>query len=311
MDVHRHVDEVTDSELPGKLVVISYLLENPPSKLEEIIRGLLLPERLTLPTTQRDNGFNRFPTEYGKFIRSTAYRMSQLATRALQVALWRTGACGGPLEIEICPSSLFWRNKPARGENVKDTDWRQVPSGLITIELPDTSFFDLNLSIAPQISQLLEENVLQPLGHDLLREAWRIHDLNPRAALVVAVAAVETGIKQFVACQLPQTDWLLRNMPSPPLYKLLKELLPTVPSKAKGNATVPPLNKSIIRSITEAVEKRNSLVHVGTADISEEWLKRVLGDVRRLLYELDYHNGNEWAPKVSETVVYPCDFTQA
>ena len=302
MDVHRDVGEVTDSDDPRKLVVVTYLVSKPPSNAATVICG---PRSggARLPTTKVGDGLDSFPSEYREFLQCTARRMSELATRAFQVALWRTGARGGPPGVEIYPLHLFWRHEPAKGESVRDTGWRQVPSGIVMARVPDLSFFDLDESIAPHISQLLDENVPQPLGHDLLREAWRIHESNPRAALVVVVAAAETGIKQFVAGQLPQTEWLLRNVPSPPIHKLMGDLLPTVPSKAKGHNTVPPLDKSIIRAVREAVEKRNSLVHVGTVEIGDEWLAGVFREVRRLLYELDYHSGNEWAPKVAEKVL--------
>lgn len=301
MDVHRDIGEVTDSEDPRKLVVVTYLLSSPPSNVATVISGSR-PNHPTVPTTKLGDGLDSFPTEYREFLHCTAHRMSELATRAFQVALWRTGARGGPPGVEIYPLHLFWKHEPAAGEAVLDTKWRQVPSGIVMLGVPDVSFFDLDESVAPYISQMLDEDLPQPLGHDLLREAWRIHESNSRAALVVVVAAVETGLKQFIANQLPQTEWLLRNLPSPPLYKLLKDLLPTVPSKAKGHSTVPHLDKSIIRAVKEAVEKRNSLVHVGTAEIGQEWLASVFREARRLLYELDYHTGNEWAPKVAEKV---------
>jgi len=173
---------------------------------------------------------------------------------------------------------------------------------MVSLGLPDASFLDLDDSIAPEISLLLDDAAQQPLGHDLLREAWRVHESNPRAAVVVAVAAIEIGLKQFIANQLPQTEWLLRNVPSPPLHKLLRDLLPTVPSKAKGHGTIPALDGSIVRVVKEAVEKRNSLVHVGGAEVGEEWLATLFQGARRLLYELDYHSGYEWAPKVADNV---------
>lgn len=301
MDVHRDVGDVTDSDDPRKLVVVTYLVSEPPA---DVAMVLSVPQTsgTTAPTTKLCDGLDSYPSVYREFLLGTARRMSELATRALQLALWRTGARGGPPGIEIYPLHLFWRHEPPQGEVILDSGWHQVPSGIVELGLPDFSFLDLDESISLHISRLLEEDVPQPLGHDLLREAWRIHESNPRAALVVVVAAIETGVKQFIADRLPQTEWLLRNLPSPPLHKLLKDLLPTVPSKANGHNTVPAFDKAILRAVSEAVERRNSLVHVGTAEIGGEFLARVFHESRRLLYELDYHSGNEWAPKVAERV---------
>ena len=265
-------------------------------------RHRLLGQAPSFVTPQSGDGFDPFPMEYREFVHRTARRMSELATRAFDVALWRTGARSGPPGIEIYPQQLFWKLQPAEGEAVLNSDWRQVPTGMVSLGLPDASFLDLDDSIAPEISLLLDDAAQQPLGHDLLREAWRVHESNPRAAVVVAVAAIEIGLKQFIANQLPQTEWLLRNVPSPPLHKLLRDLLPTVPSKAKGHGTIPALDGSIVRVVKEAVEKRNSLVHVGGAEVGEEWLATLFQGARRLLYELDYHSGYEWAPKVADNV---------
>lgn len=301
MDVHRDVGEVTERHDPRRLIVISYLTTNPPAAAAAVIND---PQshRQRDQTKKASDGLDPFPNEYREFVQRTGRRMSYLASRALQVALWRTGARGGPAEIEIYPLHLFWRRQPATGEVVLESDWRQIPSGIVTVEMPDLSFFDLDESIAPHISLLLNEPVPQLLGHDLLREAWRIHESNPRAAVIVAVAAIETGVKQFLASQLPQTEWLLRNLPSPPLHKLLRDLLPTVPSKAKGYNTLPALDSSTVRAVKEAVEKRNALVHVGEAEVGEEWLATLFREARRLLYELDYHSGHDWARIVAEKV---------
>ena len=48
------------------------------------------------------------------------------------------------------------------------------------------------------------------------------------------------------------------------------------------------------------VEKRNALVHVGRAEVSEDWLANLIREVRCHLDVLDYHSGHEWAPKVAE-----------
>jgi hypothetical protein len=43
-------------------------------------------------------------------------------------------------------------------------------------------------------------------------------------------------------------------------------------------------------------------VHVGQVDLDREWLTTVFQVVRRLLYQLDYHAGYEWASGVAEIV---------
>lgn len=301
LDVHRDVGGVTEEEDPRQLILVSYMVDDPPEAVAVVLNDPH-SHRAKVKTQKAADGLDSFPAEYREYLHPIARRMGSLATKALEVALWRTGTRGGPPGIKIYPLFMFWARQLVEGGIIPESDWSQVPSGIVTVGLPDESFFALDDSIASHISLLLNEAIPQPLGHDLLREAWRIHESNPRAAVVVAVAAIETGVKQFIANQLPETNWLLRNMPSPPLHKILRDFLPTVPSKAKGHQTVPPLDNSIVRVVKEAVEKRNSLVHVGGAEVEEEWLSRLFQEARHLLYDLDYHNGYEWAPKVAAKV---------
>lgn len=305
LDVHRDVGAVTDEEDPRKLVLVSYLAEEPSAA---VLTGITNPGsiRTAVVPPKAGDGFDSYPAEYRDFVSSVAHRMSNLATRALEVALWRTGARGGPPGIEVSPLQLFWRAQVTAEEGFLDSEWRQIPSGIVWVGLPDTSFFDLDAAIGSQVSQLLDEAIPQPLGHDLLREAWRIHESNPRAALVVVVAALETGLKQFIGSQLPQTDWILRNLASPPLHKIVRDLLPKIPSQAKGHTTVPAVGGAAVRAVREAVERRNSLVHVGQVEIDREWLTALFQVARRLLYQLDYHAGHEWASEVAERV-HPWD----
>jgi hypothetical protein len=47
--------------------------------------------------------------------------------------------------------------------------------------------------------------------------------------MILAVAAAEVGFKQFIVQMQPETKWLVANLPSPPLDKMLAEFL-TEPS---------------------------------------------------------------------------------
>ncbi len=120
--------------------------------------------RANVKTQKATDGLDSFPVEYREYLHRTARPMGDLATRALEVALWRTGARGGPPEIKIYPLHMFWTRQLVGGEIIPESNWRQVRSGIVTIGLPDASFFDLDDSVAPYISLLLDEATPQPLG---------------------------------------------------------------------------------------------------------------------------------------------------
>ena len=120
------------------------------------------------------------------------------------------------------------------------------------------------------------------------------------------MAAAEVGVKQFLAKQFPQTEWLLKYVQSPPLDKILKGLLPTVPSNAAGHMLVPAFEKALVTTIQEAAAHRNAVVHAGAVDFDGGWLTQLFRHVRRLLYLLDYHGGHtEWALEMKAENVPP------
>src|SRR5205085_9911444 len=111
------------------------------------------------------------------------------------------------------------------------------------------------------LTDLLKAEVQAPLGHVLFREAWRLREGNLRSALVMGVAAAETAVKAFIINAAPATSWLIETLQSPPLEKLIRDYLPTLPSKAVGFQTVPPIKKEMRSALKTAVEERNKVVH--------------------------------------------------
>lgn len=146
-----------------------------------------------------------------------------------------------------------------------------------------------------RIKQYVEQGLNEPLGHHLLLEAWSQMSDNPRSALVMAIAAAETGWKEFVAHNLPQTQWLLENLPSPPLEKMLRELMPTIKTKAHFIGKKTGFPPTLLNVLKKGVHYRNRTVHGSSTSLSRAELDEVLKAVRDLLYMLDAYNGMLWA----------------
>lgn len=124
-------------------------------------------------------------------------------------------------------------------------------------------------------------------------EAYELQNNNRRSALVLLVAAAEVGLKEYVANVGQDAAWLINNVPSPPLRKMLKEYLPMLPTIAGTKAARPP--KKIRRLLDQSNNKRNDIVHKGEADISHSDLADYLDAVNDFLYLLDVYTGHEWA----------------
>ncbi len=134
----------------------------------------------------------------------------------------------------------------------------------------------------------------EPAGHELLREAWNLRHDSPRSALMLGVAALEVGVKEFVSKLVPQSEWLCFEMPAPPVVKMLQEYLPKLPVELKINGKVF-IPEKIIETLKKAVVKRNRVTHKGMTVVNDESLADILTNIQMTLYFLDYYAGHSWA----------------
>lgn len=145
------------------------------------------------------------------------------------------------------------------------------------------------------VQPLLDSGETEPLGFELLSEAYEVSETNTRAALVIAVMALEVGFKGFVSDLTPDAEWLAMNAPSPPIEKMLREYLPTIPvtNRLPSDEVQPPPNETMT-VIRDAVVRRNAITHRGSK-ASLERLDQTLHAVGDVLRLLDFYKGHKWA----------------
>lgn len=114
---------------------------------------------------------------------------------------------------------------------------------------------------------------------------------NPETAIVLAVESVEVALKTCIAHLDDKTKWLMDNVPSPPLEKILKEYLPLL---VFPNAPAIP-NELINNSLKKAVCARNRIVHLGSYKADKEKIEKWLTDLGRIIAYLECYMGCEWA----------------
>jgi hypothetical protein len=134
-----------------------------------------------------------------------------------------------------------------------------------------------------------------PLGLQLLGEAWNQRITHPRSALVIGVTAAEIALKQLIGELAPDARWLVDNVPSPPIFKIARDYVPSLKVKArlKGKTLQPP--KKLLKRLLEAVELRNKVVHAGEAPPGPEELKEILVAMEDLVWICDLYTGHTWA----------------
>jgi len=207
--------------------------------------------------------------------------------RTIRVIRWRASSEGKPYPIRSTLDVGFrW--------SFDRSDWKPVENYIS---------FRISVHVRPKWSDECDKFLVtetpgeldEPVGHELLREAWANRAENPRSSIVLAVAAAEVGFKQFASKVLPDSAWILESVQSPPLVKMLKDLFPwsRLNVRINGQNVTPP--DSVTTTLEKAVHLRNDIVHGRAGNVNGKTATSVWVAVRDLLYFLDFAQGHQWA----------------
>lgn len=249
-----------------------------PEELANLARDGVVPHKWYNELVFWPQAFQQFEAQ----VASDIHAAGEYAVKCLR---WRLDAPGGHRALGNAKGIMFSLDGQA---------WSHMPMSLggearlVTIEpVPDGAVEFIESGVAPVGGE--------PLGHELLREARARKFADPRSSLLLAVTAAEVGMKEIVSDLCPDTTWLVENLPSPPVVKMLRELLPILPAKAAFGEKVLPPSEKALKVLTDAVNMRNRLTHTGRQRIEYEKLDEILTTVQDMLRLLDYYRGYTWA----------------
>jgi hypothetical protein len=212
---------------------------------------------------------------------------STAARRTLRLLRWRHG-----LDVPTQPFALM-----AAEWSLDQENWRMMPlrgQGRVR-----ASLVSLGVRAAERTSEaqrLLDAGLEMPIGHELLMEAEEFAFTSVRSSLVLSLAALEVGFKSLVSKLVPDAAWLVAEVPSPPLEKMLRDYLPLLPNVLEVNVgAANALTTTALAEVRKAVKLRNDLVHTGIAKIDGRWLDSWLQLCGDLLYLFDFYQGHRWA----------------
>jgi hypothetical protein len=151
--------------------------------------------------------------------------LSSLLKSTIELFRWRHGLAHGPTNTAQNVEAFF-----SGGGN----RWLEVSlvRGIrIVVEIATKK----SLTDVPseEIVRLVESGREEPVAHQLFREAWELRRSNPASALAIGMAAAEIGVKDLIASLVPYSRWLVKEMPSPSVVKILREYLPILPVRAR------------------------------------------------------------------------------
>lgn len=229
---------------------------------------------------------DQYPNPFTSYVDKTRKELSVYPRKAIKILRWRYAQQGPPSPIA------------SRGNyfSFDLTNWFPLP-GRHHIEFMARSYSVLRTEQINdnELVDLIQTEIDEPLAHELYREAQELKFSNPRSCLILAISSLEIGVKECIFKLIPNSEWLVKNLPTPPILKILKEYFPLLPcvKKFSGNVLSPP--NTILDTIEKGISIRNELTHKGIGAPKRETLEEILDAVYDVLWLCDYYCGFEWA----------------
>jgi len=229
------------------------------------------------------------PSDIIDLIKNAESDLASEAERLLRLIRWRQ-FCDAPGEI-FKHSALYWR--------VGEGDFPITPhNGDPSRELTIHGMFGVHWSEehSTDLQELWNErDVIEPLGHTLLREARDLASTSPRSSILMMTTALETAVKMHISSIAPDTMWLMQEIPSPPIFKVLRDYIPLIHRNRGIELDFWNFVKPLINRVQKLTEVRNKVAHTGKIPDHAGPLQDDFELVLDFLYLLDVLEGHEWA----------------
>ena len=83
--------------------------------------------------------------------------------------------------------------------------WYNMPHSM-SVGIGQSRGIDPTPNTIHQVSDVLAAAHGEPIGHELIREAFDNVPMNPRSALLIGVSALETGLKDYTRSRIPYSE---------------------------------------------------------------------------------------------------------
>jgi hypothetical protein len=196
------------------------------------------------------------------------YRAQNELERLFKLLRWKYTLGTG--QLKYLSENIFWSlDRENWNSVVRCPPPENVQARMIEVKSLDTRI----------IKVLMEKGEAEPIFFELLREANSISRTNLESAFVIAVSAFEVAAKHLIKNHLPETEWLIDEIPSPPIEKIIRHLFP----KLIPGLT---LTESQINDLKSTISIRNKLVHSGRVGNDRETLFKFMNFINDFIREI-------------------------
>jgi hypothetical protein len=273
----------------GRPMVGAFSTHRVPRLWTEILQGIEVGKWPAgfVPGTPSSYLFDFYPREMQDFCTTSAEGLRDQLREFFGLLRWRLNSNVSAGD-QISPGQLEWSDDGRAWYKLRR---RWSLSAQIIPEI----------SLSPQVQGFMDDlvrtNTKEPLGRDIWHVAVKA---DPRTAIILAVTAVEVEVKRLISEVVPESEWFVANLPTPPIFRLIKSYLPTIIDIPSDH--LPP--RRLMGMLEKAVNLRNSFVHGGfptsggwaaASDMSPQDVEKVLEASSDLLWLFDLYRGRTWA----------------
>lgn len=240
--------------------------------------------------------FNLLPKGAKPWFKQVRAEMSEQLANFVKTLRWAQNTAGG--HRPFASLGAYW--------SLNGEDWHDFPSETY-VKIWQPRPIEASEAARVRITVIVNDHVHEPISHDLMREARELVSRTPRSALLVAFAALETGIKGQLKRMIPDASSLIDEMPSPPLLKMFQEILPST-IKAKGLTSDHfPLKRDAKEYLQKWVTQRNQVTHGTKHSVDADKVEEFIKFAKDILYLLDHVEGHDWALDHLESGIWATD----
>lgn len=280
--IKKIFDSLQENKFPGDENISELIQKNE----ENALPLGILKEYEELYQKVENIPLSYFPEPFQSYVRQVHTELYNYIMRTIDVFRWRYSKYGK--HNPLLNGAMAW--------SYDGTSWKIVPQN---IQMNFSGFAEppIPQDASQEVSKIVKEGFTEPVGHELYREARFLSSNNPRSSVVVAIAAIEVGIKECIGALVPNSQWLVSNIASPPIVRILTEYLPQLPAKNKIKGEVLPPPRQIIDILKKGVSIRNNITHKGGPAPKHHTIEEIFSAVKDTLWLLDFYSGHQWAFK--------------
>jgi hypothetical protein len=228
------------------------------------------------------------PEEIQNLLESVDTELASKMDRFLYLLRWRQDFDSESRVVNN--RSLYWRTKEG------DYPIAPMEGGPRTVTMPCMLGLHWGDDYESELGELWStDGLIEPLGHTLLHEAGSLAEASPRSAILILTAAIETAVKMHLSTAAPDTAWLMEEIQSPPVFKILRDYIPSVHKGRGVDMSFWVKLLPLFKETQKLIEIRNKVAHTGCIPVTTSPIRDYLELASDILYILDVLDGHEWA----------------